>query len=156
MFLIHRATSAILHCTTYQNVATFVRLSVWIYSGMYAFHHAIINTGSSGNASDLRCWSCQLWFWPGIVVRRFFWLSSYLQEKTFMLTQSGYDHFSHTAHIYRKQPQSRVIGRYYNVFQYPVKYKPLRKYRCLLHEFRLALELLVSDVSYILPSGVLL
>jgi len=66
-----------------------------------------------------------------------------------MLPQSGYDHFPHTAHIYRKQPQSHVNERYYNVFQYPVKYEPLRKYRCLLHEFRLALELLVSDVSYI-------
>ena len=73
-----------------------------------------------------------------------------------MLPQSGYYRFPHTAHIYGKQPQSHVIGRYYNVFQYHVTYEPLRKYRCLLHEFRLAVELLISGVSYIPPSGVLL
>ena len=53
-----------------------------------------------------------------------------------MLPQGGYPHFPHTAHIYRKEPQSRVIGGYYNVFQYPVIYEQLRKYRYILHEFR--------------------
>jgi hypothetical protein len=68
IFLIQRATSAILHCTTCQNRATFGRVSVWTYSEMYAFHHAIKNTGSSGSASDLRCGSCRFEIWPGLAL----------------------------------------------------------------------------------------
>jgi hypothetical protein len=44
IFLIHRATSEILRCTTCQNGTTFGRVTVWIYSGMSLAQLAMLLT----------------------------------------------------------------------------------------------------------------